>query len=128
MKHFIFSVLVLSSLFFSSCSSTNTSSNQENERLDKLKISTTNDKVAYSIGYTSAGELVEFVNSPQYGKYFSAVSINDGFFQGLSGMDTVQADACDATLAEYFKTKGSFDTTKIRPKEASHCLGFFARH
>ena len=81
MKHFIFSVLVLSSLFFSSCSSTNTSSNQENERLDKLKISTTNDKVAYSIGYTSAGELVEFVNSPQYGKYFSAVSINDGFFQ-----------------------------------------------
>jgi len=116
--------LILASVILSSCSNNKSSENKENDRLDQLEIKSTNDKVSYAIGFTSAGELAEFVDSPKYGMYFNSAAINEGFFTGIESLDTIQADGCDATLAEYFKNKGSFDTSKIRPAKASHCLGF----
>lgn len=120
MKNILFLALTATILF--SCSSDKT--NEEKEKLDQLTINSTNDKVSYAIGYTSAGELTQFTESSEYGAYFSKEAIKKGFFAGILSKDTVKADECDATLSNYFKTRGSFDTSKIRPAEASHCLGF----
>jgi FKBP-type peptidyl-prolyl cis-trans isomerase len=112
-----------STLFLVACNS-KSNKDLENEKLDKLPINSTNDKVSYSIGFNSAGELSQFADSPKYSKFFSKSAIQDGFFEGIVSKDTSKADSCDATLTEYFKTRGSFDTSKIHPAKASHCLGF----
>lgn len=91
---------------------------------DDLKLSSLNDRVSYSIGFTSAGEMKEFFESAQYKSFFNKASLKEGFYTGIESSDTSFADGCDQTLATYFGNPGTFDTTSIRPNEASNCLGF----
>lgn len=121
MKNFL--LFTLTAMVLLSCSSNNQAS-KEDAKLDKLAITSTSDKVSYSIGYTSAGELIQFAESPDFSAYFNKNAIKKGFFEGINSKDTVQADECDKILSNYFKTRGSFDTSEIRPAKASHSLGF----
>jgi hypothetical protein len=91
---------------------------------DDIELRSTNDRVAYSIGFTSAAEMREFFYSEKYGAYFDRTEARKGFYEGIQSGDTVQADICDGRLAQYFGTPGTFDTTAISVKEASHCMGF----
>lgn len=91
---------------------------------DELEMKSINDRVSYSIGFTSAGEMKEFFESPQYKSFFDKASLKEGFYSGVESTDTSYADGCDQTLATYFGNPGSFDTTSIKPAQASNCLGF----
>jgi len=91
---------------------------------DDLKLNSVNDRVSYSIGFTSAGEMKEFFESAQYKSFFNKASLKEGFYTGIESTDTSFADGCDQTLATYFGNPGSFDTTSIKPSQASNCLGF----
>lgn len=116
-------LFLIASLTFA-CTPTKSDKELENEKLDSVTLKTPNDRVSYSIGYNSADELAQFSDSPKYKQYFSKTAIEEGFFKGILSSDTNAADGCDAKLTEYFKNRGSFDTSKIKPAEASYCLGF----
>ena len=101
-----------------------TSQKYSGTEYDDVVLATVNDRVSYAIGFTSAEELKEFFESEQYSSFFSKSDLREGFYTGVSSEDTLKADGCDKTLATYFGNPGSFDTTYIKPAQASHCLGF----
>jgi hypothetical protein len=130
MNRSLFFIAAFSTLLFSCSESTETTSETPDYRaeagtdFDDVELKSVNDRVAYSIGFSSASEMREFFYSDKYGAYFSRNEARIGFYEGISSSDTIQADICDDRLAKYFGTPGVFDTTAISVKEASHCMGF----
>lgn len=126
-------LLLLSALPFLlfACGEDTSSSTQETDYraeagtdFDDVTLQSINDRVAYSIGFSSASEMREFFYSEKYSSYFDRNEARNGFYEGIASSDTLQADVCDSRLAMYFATPGEFDTTSISIKEASHCMGF----
>ncbi|GAA0874829.1 hypothetical protein GCM10009118_12370 [Wandonia haliotis] len=94
------------------------------DEFDDLQITTLDDKVAYSIGFNSAGDLREYTDSEKYSQYFNKEALKNGFYSGIASSDSSKADDCNELLSTYFGTPGSFDTMYIKPNRASDCMGF----
>jgi len=91
---------------------------------DELKPESLNERVSYSIGFNSAGDLREYTDSPKYKEYFNKLAVKEGFYTGIDSDDSLAAEACNSKLSQYFGTPGVFDTLAISVDEASTCLGF----
>jgi FKBP-type peptidyl-prolyl cis-trans isomerase len=91
---------------------------------DNVKLSTLEDRVAYSVGYNSTEDTKEWLDSKEFHKYFNRAKTRDGFFKGIEFADSALAQEYNNYLMMYFQTKGSFDTTNIKPAEASYYMGY----
>lgn len=91
---------------------------------DNVKINSLEDKVAYSVGYNSSEDAKQFLNSIKYHRYFDRAKTRDGFFTGIEKADSITAQEYNGLLKIYFQTQGSFDTTNIKPADASFYIGY----
>jgi FKBP-type peptidyl-prolyl cis-trans isomerase FklB len=131
----LFFLLPLSALFFACDNSTNDDNENPKEpqevvigdpgsAYDDIKITTLEDRVAYSVGYNSTEDAREWLNSREFHPYFNRAKTRDGFFKGIEFADSVTAQEYNSYLMLYFQSQGSFDTTNIKPSEASYYMGY----
>lgn len=91
---------------------------------DNVKLLSLEDRVAYSVGYNSTEDTKEWLNSAEFYPYFNRAKTRDGFFEGIEHADSIKAQEYNSYLMMYFSTQGSFDTTNIKPGEASFYMGY----
>jgi FKBP-type peptidyl-prolyl cis-trans isomerase len=91
---------------------------------DDVKLLSLEDRVAYSVGYNSTEDAREWLDSKEFSPYFDRAKTRDGFFKGIEFADSVTAQEYNSYLMLYFQTQGSFDTTNIKPTEASYYMGY----
>jgi len=131
----LFILLPLSALFLACDNSTSDDNEnpQEQQELvigdpssayDDVKITTLEDRVAYSVGYNSTEDAREWLNSNEFHPYFNRAKTRDGFFKGIELADSVTAQEYNSYLMMYFQSQGTFDTTNIKPSEASYYMGY----
>lgn len=93
-------------------------------KYDQVQLITLEDRVAYSVGYNSSEDVKEFLNSQKYSKFFNRAQVRDGFFLGIDKADSVTAQDYNNSLMIYFEKPGQFDTTNIKPADASFYMGY----
>jgi FKBP-type peptidyl-prolyl cis-trans isomerase len=129
----LFVLLPLSFLFIACNSSEDKDNSQEPQEVvigdpgtayDDVSITTLEDRVAYSVGYNSTEDAREWLNSREFHPFFNRAKTRDGFFKGIEFADSVTAQEYNSYLMLYFQTQGSFDTTNIKPSEASYYMGY----
>ena len=91
---------------------------------DDVKLLSLEDRVAYSVGYNSTEDAREWLDSKEFSPYFVRAKTRDGFFKGIEFADSVTAQEYNSYLMIYFQNQGSFDTTSIKPTEASYYMGY----
>ncbi len=132
MKSLSFLILILA-MVLASCQ--NDSESTENEqfvldygdpgtKFDNVELKSLEDRVAYSVGYNSSEDVKEFLNSQKYHRYFDRARVRDGFFYGIEKADSVTAQDYNNSLMIYFEKPGQFDTTNIKPADASYYMGY----
>jgi len=94
------------------------------KKFDNVKLKSLEDRVAYSVGYNSAEDAKEFLNSDKYHQFFNRAKMRDGFFFGIEKADSLKAQEFNSILMLYFENPGEFDTTNIKPDEASYNMGY----
>jgi FKBP-type peptidyl-prolyl cis-trans isomerase len=129
----LFVLLPLSFLFIACNGSEDKDKSQEPQEVvigdpgtayDDVSITTLEDRVAYSVGYNSTEDAREWLNSREFHPFFNRAKTRDGFFKGIEFADSVTAQEYNSYLMLYFQTQGSFDTTNIKPSEASYYMGY----
>jgi len=129
-----FYLLSLSAALFMGCSSDDVE-NQDPQsfkiefgdpdtKYDNVQLNTLEDRVAYSVGYNSSEDAKEFLNSQKFHRYFDRAQMRDGFFFGIEKADSLKAQEYNGLLMMYFEKPGEFDTTNIKPGEASYYMGY----
>jgi FKBP-type peptidyl-prolyl cis-trans isomerase len=91
---------------------------------DNIQLNSLEDRVSYSVGYNSSEDAKEFLNSQKFHRYFDRAQMRDGFFFGIDKADSLKAQEYNGLLMIYFENPGEFDTTNIKPKEASYYMGY----
>jgi FKBP-type peptidyl-prolyl cis-trans isomerase FklB len=93
-------------------------------KYDDVQLNSLEDRVAYSVGFNSSEDAKEFLNSPKYSSFFSRSKMRDGFFFAIDQADSLKAQEYNGYLMLYFEKPGEFDTTNIKPTEASYYMGY----